>query len=223
MLLPREGRGYGLLSEAGGEGLGQELPQLGRDWVGKKDAALMKATLFGSALGGPSQFEAVRVQHIGRNRLEEAGGIILFGLGSGQETFDTAVLEGLGHCLVNGSVGGQGAGGGQGVVGWQNESVGEVTAVFDQSTPRVASDHGSIRWGDSGFLEVTNRYTRLIPGVESQDGRLSMPEEGFINRHVPCRGGLGVKQQAKGHGLRWEEGVGRARVASLPWFGNERG
>ena len=63
-----------------------------RNALRKKDAALVEATLFGSALSGPSQFEAVGVQHIGRNRLEEARGIVLFRLCGGEVAWDAAIL-----------------------------------------------------------------------------------------------------------------------------------
>ena len=63
-----------------------------RNALRKKDAALVEATLFGSALGSPSQFEAARVQHVGRNRLEEARGVVFFRLVGGEVAWDTAIL-----------------------------------------------------------------------------------------------------------------------------------
>jgi len=78
--------------QAGLQAFRQRFLQGRRNALRKKDAALVKATLFGSALGSSSQFEAVGVQHIGRNWFEEAGGIVLFRLGGGEVAWDAAIL-----------------------------------------------------------------------------------------------------------------------------------
>ena len=42
----------GIITQAIGEGCGQEIEKNWWDGLGKKDAALVEATLFGAALGG---------------------------------------------------------------------------------------------------------------------------------------------------------------------------
>lgn len=58
----------GIITQAIGEGRGQEVEKAWRDGLGKKDAALMKATLFGASLGGSCKFMALGIEDIGWNR-----------------------------------------------------------------------------------------------------------------------------------------------------------
>ena len=63
--------------------------------MGKKDAALVKATLFGASLGSSCKFMALGIEDIGWNRFEETGGVILFRLSCGKLARDAAFLEGM--------------------------------------------------------------------------------------------------------------------------------
>ena len=58
----------GIISQAIGERCGQEIEKNFGDSLGKKDAALVEATLFGPALGGSRKFLALRIEDIGWNR-----------------------------------------------------------------------------------------------------------------------------------------------------------
>ena len=63
--------------------------------MGKKDAALVEATLFGASLGSSCKLVALGIEDIGWNRLEETGGVVLFGLSCGKLAMDAAFLEGM--------------------------------------------------------------------------------------------------------------------------------
>ena len=84
--------------------------------MGKKDAALMEATLFGPALSGTGELPAGGIEHVCRHGFEKTGGVVLFGMGRGQSASDAAIFQGQSHRLMNGTVGRKSAGGGEGVV-----------------------------------------------------------------------------------------------------------
>jgi len=69
--------------------------------LGKKDAALVEATLFGTSLSSSCKFVALWIEDIGWNRFEETSGVILFGLSCGELAWDAAYLEGVGVCRVD--------------------------------------------------------------------------------------------------------------------------
>ena len=69
--------------EGGGQFFRKNFREPRRNRAGKKDAALVEAALFCAALGGAGELVSLRVQDIGGNRFEEAGGVVLFGLGGG--------------------------------------------------------------------------------------------------------------------------------------------
>ena len=77
--------------------------------MGKKDAALVKATLFGASLGSSCKFMALGIEDIGWNRFEETSGVILFGLSCGELARDAAFLEGVSDCRVDFLVRGESA------------------------------------------------------------------------------------------------------------------
>jgi len=79
------------------------------------------------------------------------------------------------------------------VGGGENERVGEVFSVFDQTAPRVAADHGTIGWGNNCFLKITQRNTRLAPCVDSQGWGLDVAKKRFVDGHIASGGGGGVK------------------------------
>ena len=85
----------GIITQAIDEGCGQEIEKNWRDGLGEKDAALVKATLFGASLGGSCKFMALGIEDIGWNRFQETSGVVLFGLSCGELARDAAFLEGM--------------------------------------------------------------------------------------------------------------------------------
>ena len=77
--------------------------------MGKKDAALVKATLFGTSLSSSCKFMALGIENIRWNRFEETSGVILFGLICGELARDAAFLEGVSDCRVDFLVRGESA------------------------------------------------------------------------------------------------------------------
>jgi hypothetical protein len=61
----------------------------------EKNTALVQAALFGPALGGSCKLVALGIEDIGWNRLEETGGVVLFGLSCGKVARDATFLEGV--------------------------------------------------------------------------------------------------------------------------------
>ena len=173
----------------------QAFLQSRRNALRKKDAALVEATLFRPALGGTGQFIAPGIQNIRGYRLQKAGGIILFGLSCGQETFNATILEGLGHRLMDGLIGGKGAGGRQGMVGGQNKGVGEVATMLDQPAPGVAT-HKRLAGGNHGsFLKISDRDAGRIPFINPQHRAFDVTQEGLVDRHVAGGGGWTIEKK----------------------------
>ena len=85
----------GIIAQAIGEGCGQEIKKDWRDGLGKKDTALVKATLFGAALGSSCKLVALGIEDIGWNRFKETSGVVLFGLSCGELAGDATFLEGM--------------------------------------------------------------------------------------------------------------------------------
>ena len=85
----------GIIAHAVREGCGQEIEKDWRDGLGKKDAALVEATLFGASLGGSCKLVAFRIEDIGWNRFKETGGVVLLGLSCCELARDAAFLEGM--------------------------------------------------------------------------------------------------------------------------------
>lgn len=85
----------GIITQAIGEGCGQEIEKDWRDGLGKKDAALVEATLFGASLGSSRKLVALGIEDIGWNRFKETSGVVLFGLSCGELARDAAFLEGM--------------------------------------------------------------------------------------------------------------------------------
>ena len=103
----------------------------------------MEATLAGAALGGPGQFVSFWIQNIRGNRLQKAGGVIFFGLGRGQPAVGTGIRQGRRHGGVDAAVGWKRASEGKGMISGQDQGVGQVSTVFNQASPGVATDKGS--------------------------------------------------------------------------------
>ena len=93
-------------SEAFLNAFGQFFLKISGNLTWQEDTPLVQATLLGSPLGGARQFVSGGIQNIGWNRLKEAGGIVLFGFSRGETAFHPALLKGVGHRLMNGSIGG---------------------------------------------------------------------------------------------------------------------
>jgi hypothetical protein len=85
----------GIIAQAIDEGCGQEIEKNWRDGLGEKDAALVKATLFGASLGGSGKLVALGIEDIRWNRFKETSGVVLFGLSCGELARDAAFLEGM--------------------------------------------------------------------------------------------------------------------------------
>ena len=162
----------------------------------------MQATLFGSSLGSARQFVSGGIQNIGWNRLKEAGRIVFFGFSGCETASHPTLLKGVGHRLMNGSIGGQGTGGGERVICRQDKGVGQISAVLDQTSACVTADKRAIGGGDRGFLEVSDRDAWYFPSVDSQEWSLDVTKEGLIDRHVPWSGGLSVEKQPSFHWSR---------------------
>lgn len=154
----------------------------------------MEAALPGSALGRPSQFVPVGVENIRRNRLKKAGGIVFFGLGGGETAFHPAILESLGNRLMNGTVGGKGAGGGEGMVSRQNEGVGKIASMLDQPASGIAADKGIVGGNHGSLLKVSDRNAGGVPSVDSQDRGLDVAQQGLVDRHIAGGGGRAIEQ-----------------------------
>jgi hypothetical protein len=86
--------------------LGKKVSKLDWDFLGKKNASLVQATLFGSTLGGSRKFSTLGVQNVGRYRFEKTGGVIVLGLcrckSAGNPTFLQSVSDGLVDFLIGG-------------------------------------------------------------------------------------------------------------------------
>jgi len=80
------------------------------------------------------------------------------------------------------------------VSGGKDESVGEIFSVFDEASPRKASNHRTVRGGELGFLKISDRDAGLIPGVDAKYGGLDVAQEGFIDGHIASGGRSGVKK-----------------------------
>ena len=130
--------------KGGGQFFRKNFREPRRDWVGNKDAALVEAALFCAALGSAGQLVSFWVQDIGGDRLEEAGGVVFFGLGGGQTALQSNRLQGQGETFMNGAVGREGASEGEGMIGWQDQGVGQIAAVLDKTSTGVAPDKGSV-------------------------------------------------------------------------------
>ena len=57
--------------------------------------ATLETALFGAAWGGSCKLVALGIEDIGWNRLEETGGVVLFGLSCGKVARDATFLEGV--------------------------------------------------------------------------------------------------------------------------------
>ena len=154
----------------------------------------MQATLLGSPLGGARQFVSGGIQYIGWDRLKEAGRIVFFRFSRRETAFHPALLKGVCHRLMNGTIGGQGAGGGKRVICGQDKRVGQITTMFDQTSACVPADKRATRGYDRCFLEVSDRDACHFPSVDSQKRNLDLAKQGLIDRHVPWSGGLSVQK-----------------------------
>lgn len=85
----------GKIAQAIGERCGQEIEKELGYRLGKKDAALVEATLFGASLGSSCKLVALGIEDIGWNRFKETSGVVLFGLSCGELARDAAFLEGM--------------------------------------------------------------------------------------------------------------------------------
>jgi len=159
----------------------------------------VQATLLGSSLGSARQFVSGGIQNIGWNRLKEAGRIVFFGFSGCETASHPTLLKGVGHRLMNGSIGGQGTGGGERVICRQDKGVGQISAVLDQTSACVTADKRAIGGGDRGFLEVSDRDAWYFPSVDSQERGLGKAKQGLIDRHVFWGGRLSVQKETRFH------------------------
>ena len=185
--------------EGGGQFFRKNFREPRRDRAGKKDAALVEAALFCAALGSAGQLVSLRVQNIRGNRFQEAGGVVLFGLGGGQTALQSNGLQGQGETFMDGAVGRKGAGEGEGMIGRQDQGVGQIAAVLDKTSTGVAPDEGGVGRNHRGFLKITDGDAGFLPAVKAKDGSLHVAKQGLIDGHVGGRGGLGIEEKAAGH------------------------
>ena len=99
----------GIIAQTIGEACGQEIKKDWRYGLGKKDAALVKATLFGASLGSSCKLVALGIEDIGWNRFKKTSGVVLFGLSCGELARDATFLEGVSDCRVDFLVRGESA------------------------------------------------------------------------------------------------------------------
>jgi len=90
------------------------------------------------------------------------------------------------------------------MVGGQNEGVGEVAAVLDQSTTSVAPDKRLAGGNHRDLLKVSDREAGGTPAVDSENGCLDMAQKGLVDRHIPGGGVRAIEQEADwgGHSRR---------------------
>jgi len=82
------------------------------------------------------------------------------------------------------------------MVGGQNEGVGEIAAVLDQSPSGVAPDKRFAGGNHRDLLKVSDRKAGGTPAVDSENWCLDMAQKSFVDRHVPGGGGRAIEQQA---------------------------
>ena len=80
------------------------------------------------------------------------------------------------------------------MVGGQNEGVGEIVAVLDQSASGVATYKRIAGGNHRGLLKVSDREAGGIPAVDSQNRCLDMAQKGLVDRHIAGGGGRAIKQ-----------------------------
>ena len=81
-------------------------------------------------------------------------------------------------------------------MGGQDEGVGQIVTVFDDSSAGVAPHKGLIFCNEGRLLKVAEGEAGNGPAIDTENGLEDVAEEGFVDRHIFSRGGFSVLDQA---------------------------
>ena len=81
-------------------------------------------------------------------------------------------------------------------MGGQDEGVGQIVTVFDDSSAGVAPHKGLIFCNEGRLLKVAEGEAGNGPAIDAENGLEDMAEEGFVDRHIFSRGGFSVLDKA---------------------------
>ena len=71
----------------------------------------------------------------------------------------------------------------------QNDGVGDILGMIDQTAPSIAANKGTVTGQCSG-LEIAEADRGHVPFVDAQNRLPHLAQQSLINRHVSCgRGG----------------------------------
>jgi hypothetical protein len=82
------------------------------------------------------------------------------------------------------------------VVGGQDEGVGQIVTVFDDSSAGVTPDEGLIFCNERRLLKITEGEAGSGPAIDAENGLEDVAEEGFVDRHIFSGGRFSVLDQA---------------------------
>ena len=81
-------------------------------------------------------------------------------------------------------------------MGGQDEGVGQIVTVFDDSSAGVAPHKGLIFCNERRLLKVAEGEAGNGPAIDAENGLEDVTEEGFVDRHIFSRGRFSVLDKA---------------------------
>ena len=81
-------------------------------------------------------------------------------------------------------------------MGGQDEGVGQIVTVFDDSSAGVAPHKGLIFCNEGRLLKVAEGEAGNGPAIDAENGLEDMAEEGFVDRHIFSGGRFSVLDEA---------------------------
>ena len=81
-------------------------------------------------------------------------------------------------------------------MGGQDEGVGQIVTVFDDSSAGVAPHKGLIFCNERRLLKVAEGEAGNGPAINTENGLEDVAEEGFVDRHIFSGGRFSVLDQA---------------------------
>ena len=81
-------------------------------------------------------------------------------------------------------------------MGGQDEGVGQIVTVFDDSSAGVAPHKGLIFCNEGRLLKVAEGEAGNGPAIDTENGLEDMAEEGFVDCHIFSGGRFSVLDEA---------------------------
>ena len=81
-------------------------------------------------------------------------------------------------------------------MGGQDEGVGQIVTVFDDSSAGVAPHKGLIFCNERRLLKVAEGEAGNGPAINTENGLEDVAEEGFVDRHIFSGGRFSVLDKA---------------------------